>query len=48
MSKEEPKKPEPKPAKSPEEMREEMLAHLRKVYPGVSDEQLIEELNGLV
>ena len=28
--------------------REEMLTHLRKIYPGVPDEQLIEESNGLI
>lgn len=47
MPKEEPKKPE-KQEKSPEEKREELLAVLRKSYPGVPDEQLIEESNGLI
>lgn len=39
---------QPEPEKSREERREETLAHLRKIYPGIPDEQLIEESNGLI
>ncbi len=44
-----PEKPkEPVPPKSSPDKREELLVKLRQIYPGVPDERLIEESNGLV
>ena len=46
MPEKQPEKPkEPNP---PEDKREELLVKLRQIYPGVPDERLIEESNGLV
>ena len=44
----EPANTEPKPPEPSQDSREELLKKLREIYPGIPDEQLIEESNGLV